>query len=381
VLSSPSRSPISDERIRFSSIYLGRPSTISLTNVTVPRPTVDADRSQHSLILVAWTDLCIILGDVIDMTNGPSRMLEQQSTILLLSKAGERLHQWLKGLPEEVQWKSDQEAVPVPGIFALHMQLSAAMIMLHRPFAVYAPTNPGLGRRITGEQLYGYTPDLSRQVCSENAVRISKMLLKYRQHYGIGKVLSSMLHHMFIAATTLISQISTDARGKSEDNSNEKRWLAVCLQALEDIGPYFHIGGRVHKVITSFLESCGYSDLASPVPEDMDGHSPSQQQQQPQQQPPETQRLVAGTSSTKSTGDAQGVTAGDILDTFLLPRDEFGIPQALRSYRTATQLGNFGTAAGDVAGSGDRLNAYQSQWMFHGLDDTSLIFPGHQGWR
>ena len=229
------------------------------------------------------------------MINGPLHLLENQSTMFRLSSTSDRLLQWLKGLPIDLQWKPNQETLPPPGVCALHMQFFTTIILLHRPFAAYTPPSPSLGICVQ-KQLTGYTPALSRKICNQNAERITVLLSAYREHYGIEKTHSSMLHMIFTAATILISQISTD----SDNNGTEKprKWLAVCLEAFDDLTPSFYIAGRVRKVLISFLEACGYSELA-PSPKHKLGSisKPSDQEQQDsqgsQQQEPANQQNLA----------------------------------------------------------------------------------------
>ncbi|OAL19164.1 hypothetical protein AYO20_11675 [Fonsecaea nubica] len=319
---------------KFYSIYLGRPSTVKLADATVPRPSSRSDDPQLQT-RVAWCDLCMILSDVIDMVNYPSSsiVLRHQSTIARLSSMSQRLLQWLEALPIWIRRKPESEhPPPPPGVYALHMQFYTTIIMLHRPFAAYTSPSSGTTGH-GGKSLGGHTPALSRQVCNENAIRFSKLLLAYREHYGVEKIYSSMLHMIFIAATTLISQISTDTNEK-EEGTEKKKWLAVCLQALNDLTPSFHIAGRVHRVIASFLEGCGYSELAplaAAASGDTDGKMPDQQSSQRQGEARRRSRQAFPTNSL-----ASGSSGSEDITDPTLAVDEYGLRQALQQYHTTT---------------------------------------------
>jgi hypothetical protein len=305
----------------------------------------------------------MILSDVIDMVNYPSSSIlsRHQSTIARLSSMSQRLLQWLEALPIWIRRKPESEHPPPPGVYALHMQFYTTIIMLHRPFAAYtSPSSGTIGHG--GKSLGGHTPALSRQVCNENAIRFSELLLAYREHYGVGKLYSSMLHMIFIAATTLISQISTDTNEKGEGNE-KKKWLAVCLQALNDLTPSFHIAGRVHRVIASFLEGCGYSELAPLASGDTNGKMPDKQSSQRQGEARRLSREVFPTNSLASGSSG----SEDITDTTLAV-NEYGLRQAFQPYHTTTAT--YPTLGGME--SLLNLDSFQTQSVFHDFEKADV---------
>jgi hypothetical protein len=248
---------INDES-RLLSVYHGRPISIRLSDITVPRPTAEICGDQYHL-MATWADLSTILTEILEVVNGPTGLLEQESTVFRLSRTGEKLLRWLKGLPVELQWNSKGGTLPAPGVCALHMQLYTTMILLHRPFADYAQ-NPSRSREPLTQQLANYTPAISRQICNENAIRIAKLLHAYCRQFGTKKTFTSIIHMIFTASLTLISQISTE--NTHADESEERKWLIQCLNTLNDLTPSFQIAGRVRNILKSILECCGYSELA-----------------------------------------------------------------------------------------------------------------------
>jgi len=203
----------------------------------------------------------------------------------------------------------------------------------------------------------------SRQVCNENAVRFSKLLLAYREHYGVNRIFSSMLHMIFIATTTLISQLSTDPRGKGE--SNNKKWLAVCLQAFSDVSTSFHLAGRVHKVIASFLEGCGYPELAPLGNCDTTEKHADQQKPQSQEEagPRRHSHDVYPTSSlTLDLSESENIS-----DT-TIPVNDFGFHQPFPSFNTVPWTY---TAAEGLEGLLN-MDAYQTQPVFQGFEKANV---------
>ncbi len=362
---------------RFHSIYLGRPSSLKLVDVTVPRPSSEASDFQFQ-ILGAWSELCTIWSDVIDMINGPLHLLESQSTMFRLSITGDRLLQWFKNLPVELKWKPHEKNLPPPGVCALHMQFFTTIILLHRPFAAYTPPSPSLGIHVQ-KQLTGFTPALSRKACNQNAERISKLLLAYREQYGIEKTFSSMLHMIFTAATIWISQISTDA----DNNGTEKpkKWLAVCLEAFDDLTPSFYIAGRVRKVLISFLEACGYSDLA-PAPKNQLGTAkprsdqPQQEAQGSQHQEPTTTHNVPPHEGFQ---DPSAIIGNDahrenaiIRDTIAEGNDFIGLSQAnTSSMNYAMPPPSYGLFEGFDGFF--NMRAQMDLSVFHDFDESNMF--------
>lgn len=201
----------------------------------------------------------MILDDIINVVNGPADLMEQEGTLANLSEACTRLLKWLKELPLELQWDPKKASLPTPGICALHMQFLTITILLHRPFATYLPESQSHKR--SAKHLEGYSPALSQQICTVNAIRISKLLVEFQQQYGIEKLFSTVVHMALTAALSLISEISTEAY--TNEKAREKKWLAVCLDVLKDLSLFSTVAGRNLIIVKSILQECGYSELAS----------------------------------------------------------------------------------------------------------------------
>ena len=208
--------------------------------------------------------LSSILEDILPVING--RRLEiiyQQASIEKLSQASEKLLQWFKALPAELQWNQDALRNPSPGICALHMHFLSTTILLHRPFAAYLVksfekknTSDGSFRN---RCLRGQTPEVSQKLCTTSGIRISKILSTYRLHHGANKFFSTINPACLSAAMALMSDIiSADPR---EDKSEEKKWLAALLQTLEEITPTYPVAGRSYVVLCAIVKACGLTGV------------------------------------------------------------------------------------------------------------------------
>jgi hypothetical protein len=232
---------------------------VKLADITAPHPTMETVGTQYQS-LSAWVGLTTILDDIMNVINGPEELLEQQSTLSQLSDTAGRLLQWFKELPPELQWNPKKAALPSPGVCALHMQFLSATILMHRPFAAYkTSTEPSKSPK---KQLDGYSPALSRHMCTQNATRISKLVLAFRRQYGVRKMFSIVVPIVLTAAMSLISEISMEDR--NAEKAEERKWLRICFDTLNDLTPSFPVAGRNKRILTSILECYGYPELVQP---------------------------------------------------------------------------------------------------------------------
>lgn len=156
----------------------------------------------------------------------------------------------------ELQWDANR---PIsPGICALHIHFLSTTILLNRPFATYI-FNRGLKSVSRRPCLEGQTTHVSQQICTANAIRISKLLLAYRQHHGASKIFSTINPTCLSAAVALISDIVSAESG--EDKKEEKRWLATIMETLDEIIPWYPIAERSRNTLAAIMNTCGLSDV------------------------------------------------------------------------------------------------------------------------
>jgi hypothetical protein len=151
------------------------------------------------------------------------------------------------------------------------MQFLSVTIVLHRPFAVYKPGDNH--SRSTDHS----PPALARRLCTENAIRISKLLLAFKNNYGTKKIFSTVCHMVLTAALSLISEISTEKGDNRREE--ERKWLRVCFSILEELSSTFTVIGRNLKILTEIVESCGYKGLAIKQGNGADGRETQQEKE------------------------------------------------------------------------------------------------------
>ncbi|CAM1507727.1 Fc.00g045750.m01.CDS01 [Cosmosporella sp. VM-42] len=209
-------------------LYLGRPQMIKIDDITAQKPEHDSDTSEELEISIVWANLLEIVGIICDALNGI------QSTKHRVASLDQKLRDWNSSLETPFHYHCRQ----TPSVTLLHMQYSAAAILLHRPLANFgtSPPNPSPNSK------------LSREICVHHACLIAQYLQHYREHHGSVQTMSWIALHMIAtASTTLIANLSEHG----DDSSIERQLscLQSCIRALNELEKSHIPTRRVRKVI------------------------------------------------------------------------------------------------------------------------------------
>lgn len=229
-----------------------------MEQISVPRPSLESTGPGYEL-LSAFVGLSAGLAKISAILNGKQDVLEQDECLNRLSDTADELLQWLKSLPKDLKWHS--QGVRDPEICALHMQLLTSIILVHRPFAGYDVSTTGISVPPKSfKPLAGYTCAMSRQICTQNSIRVAKMLDAYQQQHDIRTIFSMGTYISLTAAMSLVSELS--GTSPTSDPKEVKEALNICVKALRDLGPWFPLAHKHHSIVLSFLKFCGHSDDA-----------------------------------------------------------------------------------------------------------------------
>ncbi|KAK5019478.1 hypothetical protein LTR39_000345 [Cryomyces antarcticus] len=218
---------------RLWALYLGRPPSIKLNDVSIRRP----DRSAPSWdlkIFAAWVDLLDLAGQISDKLNTCTCSQEQVDSFT------SALQNWFSGLEPSLCF--DPHAAP--SVYSLHMQYSAIMVLVHRHNAGF------------GDMVKRHTPQAvkSRKECVEHASRMARLLDDYKAHHGNAYTLiGSALYNITMAATTLVADISEKS---NEDSSNESAYLATCLRTMKEMENSEIVTRSVRKIVQTIMRMC-----------------------------------------------------------------------------------------------------------------------------
>lgn len=214
---------------------------------------------RHRLV-AAWVELASILNDVIYVINRSPEKVYQDASVRRLSEASGKLLSWFMNLPPELQWTA---TCPIsPEICALHIQFLSTMILLNRPFAAYM-LNHGRIKSPRRRCLEGHTPLVSQQICTVNAIRISKLLFTYRQCHGASKIFSTINPTCLWAGVALISDIVSAEW--DEDKTTERKWLDAILETFDEIIPWYPIAERSRNMLVAIMNACGLPSVPKQV--------------------------------------------------------------------------------------------------------------------
>lgn len=262
------------------SCFQGRPTAVKLADISAPLPSKETVGSQYQ-ILSAWVDLARILDDIINIVNRQEELLGDPVTLSKLSVTGDKLLQWLKRLPAELQWDPKQLDLPSPGICAIHMQFLATTILLHRPFSA-SVVKPKTGKP-SKRQLKGYTPSISQQICTLNSMRIAKILSGFHRQFGLDKIFSWVIPVILTASLSLISDIASETQ--KGDKANERNWLKLCFALQKEMASSLPLAGRNLAILKSMLDCCGYPELSRLTDDNKSSDCPTSKAQMRQTNP------------------------------------------------------------------------------------------------
>lgn len=210
-------------------LYLGRPQSMNLQDVSVPKLDCNSQEiSWDGRLSAAWTGLLEVVGGICDMLNG------HKSALCRPSHLEECLQTWKSSLAVDLGYYSTQS----PAAILLHMQYASAQILLHRPQAHFGKSldEPNADR------------DLSRRICIDHACLIADYLKDYGNCYGSVSTMSWVALHMIgTAATTLIAAVVEGRDGT--DPVQLLACLKTCLGSLGELEKSHVVTRRVKKVI------------------------------------------------------------------------------------------------------------------------------------
>ena len=226
---------------RLWAVYLGRPPTIKLDDVSISRPSRNASCWDLEMFS-AWVGVLEIAGEICDKLNAGSCDRTQ------VMHFTQRLDQWKEELTTSLQYAPGA----VPSIYNLHIQWSAVMILLHRPHAGFG-TASDVGSPGTVKN--------SRSICVENAIQITQILKDYKaHHFQAYTLMGSALYNISVAATTLVADIASQ---KNEDVSVQYACLGTCIRTMKEMESSEMVARNVRKLVQSIMKACNVNDRST----------------------------------------------------------------------------------------------------------------------
>ncbi|KAK0391456.1 hypothetical protein NLU13_0957 [Sarocladium strictum] len=198
---------------RLWSLYLGRPTTLKLADISPnclsyvfdPSDPSDPAVRQKPLVTRVYEALLQMMervGQLCDL-RGP-RPTRSADSCLQLAAIGQQLRDWYTELPRDLQW-SDSPGPDMPlSYFLLHTQYHAALILIHRQFIHINETNVADG-------LDAHFKSICRATCASSAESIAVILEEYRARFELSQVYGTAVQHAGTAATAMMGEVVLQA--------------------------------------------------------------------------------------------------------------------------------------------------------------------------
>ncbi|KAF5004432.1 hypothetical protein FDECE_9070 [Fusarium decemcellulare] len=236
---------------RLWALYLGRPSCIPLASFQQRRPCVES--TQHPMILTYWTDLCGYISEVTEILNGHLDNLDHKAAEHLTNLSS-RIFAAHSNLPPEFSCKHMSELHVTA--YGLNMQYCGIQIVLHRVLIKVQVQRPNEGLDMNCDQV-----DKSRYIMFENAISICRLVLAYREIFGIDNFITVMLDNMYIAASTLISHILQPPANQGSDMSNAHQFLQIISETMALLQKHYPVTERMRHTLSLITENTPLAGL------------------------------------------------------------------------------------------------------------------------
>lgn len=241
--------------------FLGRPRQIPISAVSLNFPSTKmcdpADTSTAAFY--GWVQLCIQTAFVADIVNDALPLDDQ--AIQQLSQLCANIQSFQNSLPPGVKWEDCEMSPLDSSAYSLNTQAAALQIIIHQIPTRCRGAKTGLDQLETQPvTLSGLTPDLSKRICYDNALRIARLVRASMQIHGSENLSPTMLDNMFVAAMVLIRRnLESDLQDWWLDE--DRQWLIVLSEALEAVQKHFPMAYRIRFRLSRAVEGTSMADI------------------------------------------------------------------------------------------------------------------------
>lgn len=247
---------------KYWALFLGRPTSMKSSDLEVYHLSKQFERlgtclpagSEKALetqIYEALLDLMELAGKITENMDPRSQTdaAVDRDAYLRMAALDREFGNWYARLPEPLKWTPLNINNAPFSFFILHQQYHAALILLHRPFAMYEEPSGS-------DSEDGHSPDnhfsaLSRTVCTKHAIRVARIFWQHRQRFDTKQICVTGLQHAGTAATALVAALAfiKDAN----DRNNNMQYLECLSASLQDMSQTYQPAERMFLVIQAVL--------------------------------------------------------------------------------------------------------------------------------
>jgi hypothetical protein len=189
---------------KYWALFLGRPTSMKSSDLEIYtlakqferlgtcRP-AGPEKALETQIYEALIDLMELAGkiaDGMDSRHAPDVSIDRNA-YLRMAALDREFSNWYARLPEQLRWTPHNIATAPFSFFLLHQQYHSALILLHRPFAMYdEPNEPE-----TEDSSDSHFSALSRTVCTKHAIRVARIFWQHRKRFNTREICITGLQH------------------------------------------------------------------------------------------------------------------------------------------------------------------------------------------
>jgi len=178
-----------------------------------------------------------------------------------LRKLSSQVEEWYESLPPDLSYNENRLINMDLAGYGLHTQYCKVQILLRQELARPSNSRKRRHSQITGDDDPRTSSEESNHIIYQYALRIARLVVTYREGFGVEEIPSIMLDNAVVAATAMIRYLNKadSVQGMQE----QKIWLRYLLKSLETVQPHFPI---VRRMLDSLKQICGSGPLSRIFP-------------------------------------------------------------------------------------------------------------------
>ncbi|KAF2492446.1 hypothetical protein BU16DRAFT_466772, partial [Lophium mytilinum] len=247
---------------KYWALFLGRPTSMKSTDLEIYslskqferlgtcRP-AGVEKSLETQIYEALLDLMELAGKITEnmdpRSQGPDAVIDRNQ-YLRMAALDREFSNWYARLPDTLRWTpANINAAPF-SFFLLHQQYHSALILLHRPFAMYEDSQQADDEASGPDSHFSA---LSRTVCTKHAIRVARIFWQHRQRFDTKQIFVTGMQHAGTAATALVAALAFIK--DPVDRANNMQYLECLSAALQDMACTFQPAERMSVVLQAVM--------------------------------------------------------------------------------------------------------------------------------
>lgn len=231
-------------------LYLGRPGCVPL--VSLEQRASHDEPANPLTSLDHWVTLCKFISEAANMLNGFGAFVDSESMDRLWELSS-HISVAQARLPPELCPKHIPE-VSITA-YGLNTRFYAIQIILHRAIIKMLSQNSKEGAK------HNHNAEVkkSRQALYDNASHICRLILAYREIYGVEKIITIMLDSMYLAASTFIAHILQPPtrhgeHGHSMSDSDALQMLNMIAETISALQVHYPVTEKMRQTLSRITE-------------------------------------------------------------------------------------------------------------------------------